>query len=395
MNRAADQFAAVRNEHHLVLVRHGTGGDDIAVPARGFDIDNALPAPRRDAVFVGRRALAIAILRHGENELFLRGQLGHLVGPERRFRHFPRLVFGPPLGVGISNVGVPVLDADRDVAQDRHADDRIALGEFHAAHARRGAALEDTDRFDGEPDALSPPRGQQDIVVLGTDLNADDAVPRVELHGDLAVRQDVREIGQGVTPHIALRRGEHKRQVGPLALVLGQGQQGLDGLALRQGKKVHHGLAPRRRCAERQAVGLHLIDLARRRKEQHRRMGVHHEDVRHEVVLTRAHARTALAAAALRAVGRERHALEVAGVAERYDHLLALDQVFFLVLDIAGDDLGAPRRAEFLLHLDEFVAQDLHQAIPAAQDVEVIEDLPRKPLEFVADLVAAQRGEPL
>ena len=97
---------------------------------------------------------------------------------------------------------------------------------------------------------------------------------------------------------------------------------------------------------ERQPPDLHLVDHAARGEEQHRRVRVGDEEAGDEILLARRHAGAALAAAALRAIGRERHALDVAGVADGDDHVLALDQV--LVLDLASrlHDLGAARRGE-------------------------------------------------
>ena len=51
------------------------------------------------------------------------------------------------------------------------------------------------------------------------------------------------------------------------------------------------------------------------------------EEVADEVLLARAHADAPLAAAALRAVGRDRRALDVAGVGDRDRHVLVGDQV--------------------------------------------------------------------
>ncbi len=52
------------------------------------------------------------------------------------------------------------------------------------------------------------------------------------------------------------------------------------------------------------------------------------EHLRDEILVPRRHARAALAAAPLRTVRRERHALDVALVADGDDDVLALDEVF-------------------------------------------------------------------
>jgi hypothetical protein len=54
---------------------------------------------------------------------------------------------------------------------------------------------------------------------------------------------------------------------------------------------------------------------------------VGNEETRDEILVARRHAGAALAAATLRAIGRERHALDVARMRDGDDHVLALDQV--------------------------------------------------------------------
>ena len=124
-------------------------------------------------------------------------------------------------------------------------------------------------------------------------------------------------------------------------------------------------------------------------------MGVDDEDLRDEVLVAGAHAGPALAAAPLGPVGGERHPLDVAAVAERDHHLLALDQVFDIVLELGLAQLGAPRVGELLPRRDQLVAQDRAQALPVLQDVDVVLDLLDDAGELVGDLVALHGGEPL
>ena len=60
-------------------------------------------------------------------------------------------------------------------------------------------------------------------------------------------------------------------------------------------------------------------------EEQHRRVSVSDEDTRDKILLTRRHAGTPLAAAALGAIGGKRYALDVAFVSKRHDHVFTLD----------------------------------------------------------------------
>src|SRR5262249_31421439 len=114
-----------------------------------------------------------------------------------------------------------------------------------------------------------------------------------------------------------------------------------------------------------------------------------------EILIARRHAGAALAAAPLRAIGRERHALDVALVADGDDHVLALDQV--LVLDFAFhlENFGAARGAELGFDRAELLLDDGNDAGSRAQNVEIVADLGTERLELAADLVAAERGQAL
>ena len=77
-------------------------------------------------------------------------------------------------------------------------------------------------------------------------------------------------------------------------------------------------------------------------------MGVGDEEAGDEILLLHRHAGAALAAAALRPVGVERHALDPAGVGHGDHHVLALDQVLVVDLAFLLDDLGPARRRELV-----------------------------------------------
>src|SRR5262249_55990978 len=76
-------------------------------------------------------------------------------------------------------------------------------------------------------------------------------------------------------------------------------------------------------------------------EEQPRRVGRGHEQPRDEILLARLHPRPPLPAAPLCAVGRQRHALDVAEMGDRHHHVLAVDEVFFLHLAFLLEDDGA------------------------------------------------------
>jgi len=180
-----------------------------------------------------------------------------------------------------------------------------------------------------------------------------------------------------------------------LDFIFGQRHDGGDALVLRERQNIDQGLAARLGAASGKPPHLLLRDLAARGEEQHRRVGVGDEQPGDEVLLPGLHAGAALAAAALRPVGRQRHALDIAEVGDGDDHVLALDQVLILHLAFLIDDLGAAGGGELVLHSDHLGLDDRLDASPGAQDVEIVGDLGGELVEFVLDFVAAERGEPL
>ena len=133
-----------------------------------------------------------------------------------------------------------------------------------------------------------------------------------------------------------------------VALVLGQRHDRGDELALLDRQDVDQRLAARLRRRDRQPPDLFLVDAAERGEEQHRRMRRGDEQPRDEILVARLHAGAALAAAALRPVGRQRHALDVAEMRHGHHHVLAVDQVLVLDLALLLGDHGAARRGELV-----------------------------------------------
>ena len=270
-----------------------------------------------------------------------------------------------------------------------------SLGQRDAAHAHRGAAGEHAHVVDGEADALAAGGGQQHVVALGADLHVDDRLVLVELHGDDAGAADIDEVGQLVAADIAAGGREHHVEIGPGGFILRQRHDGGDALALLQRQDVDQRLAARIGGGNRQPPDLFLVDLAARGEEQHRRMGGRNEEPADEILLAGLHAGAALAAAALGAIGRQRHALGVARMRHGHHHVLALDQVLVLDLAFLLDDDGPARRAELLLHLGQLGLDDRLDAGARAQDVEIVGDLDRELVELLGDFLASERGQAL
>jgi hypothetical protein len=114
-----------------------------------------------------------------------------------------------------------------------------------------------------------------------------------------------------------------------------------------------------------------------------------------KIVLARRHARAALAAAALGTIGRDRHALDVAAVRHGHDHVLALDQVLDVLLELVVEDLGAARRRELALDLEQLRAHQREQLVAVAEQLEIALDHLGDLGQLLGDLVALQPGEAL
>ncbi len=114
-----------------------------------------------------------------------------------------------------------------------------------------------------------------------------------------------------------------------------------------------------------------------------------------EILFARLHAGAAFTAATLRAIGRQRHALDVAQVGDGNDHILALDQILVFHLAFLIDDQGPARRRELVLDGRELRLDDRLDARARAQDFEIVGDLDGELVELLLDFVAAEGGQAL
>ncbi len=124
-------------------------------------------------------------------------------------------------------------------------------------------------------------------------------------------------------------------------------------------------------------------------------MGIRDEDLGDEIFLARRHAGAALAAAALGAIGGDRHALDVAAMGDGDDHVLALDQVLDVLLELEILDHRAAGRAEALFDVRELSAHDVLALLAAVENFQMLGDLPREIAEVGGDLLALQPGQAL
>ena len=84
IDRAADQLAAIGDEHDLVAILDRHGRDELAISLIDGHRDNAFAAASGDPVFVGRRPLAIAIRGDGQDDLLGGRHFRVTVGAEIR-----------------------------------------------------------------------------------------------------------------------------------------------------------------------------------------------------------------------------------------------------------------------------------------------------------------------
>src|SRR5690348_5529245 len=166
-DRRADHLALVGDEHQLLALARREARHDTAVALGGVDVGDALAAAIGAAIFVSRRALAIAVLSDGEDELLFLRQLLHALGGQRRL---PRLVALPRRE---AEIVFALLLRGADAVEDRHGDDFVAGLEAHAPDAHRRARLEFADVGRLEADRLAVSRGEEDVVALGEKLHAD------------------------------------------------------------------------------------------------------------------------------------------------------------------------------------------------------------------------------
>ena len=254
-HRAANQLSAVGHQYQFVTVGHREGRHHLhlrrLVAARQIDVGEALAAPPRHPVLVSGAAFAKAVVGDRQNELlaqlqFADPRVGKLDAHLRRTARLTALLadLGPAPGARHLQIAVAFLHRDLDVPQDRHGDDVVVLGQPDAADADGVAPGEDAHVGHPETDAFALGGGQQHVVVFGARLHVDQArVLGFQLHGDLAVGHDPREVGQAVAAHGAGRGREHDVRVAPGVLVLRHGHGRRDGLGRLQREQIDQRLA--------------------------------------------------------------------------------------------------------------------------------------------------------
>ena len=335
-----------RDEQHVVLVRdelHAREAPRLFVEDARLD---ALAAARLDAVVLGERALAIAVLSDGQ---YLRALPKH--------DHIHRLI---PLCKG-------------DGADAR----RVSA---HRAHIRLL-----------EADALAGAARDEDVVLARRELHGDELVVLVDADGDLAAAQDVVELARlGLFDDAAL--GRHHEV--PRA-VLADGQHGGDLLARGEGQDVDDGAAACRLVGFGDLVALDGIHLPEIGEEEDGDVRGADEHLLDEVVLLGAVPRDAHAAAVLSAVFGDGEALDVAAARHGDDDILLVDEVLVLDRAVVDGDLRAAGRRVLLADLHEVGADDGQHARLVGEDVAKVCDGRVQRIELFLELLHLEGGETL
>lgn len=114
-----------------------------------------------------------------------------------------------------------------------------------------------------------------------------------------------------------------------------------------------------------------------------------------EVAFLGLRADDSLPAAALLAIGRQRHALDVALVGKRHDDVLVGDEVLDVEVAHVADDLGAALLGVLLHHLMDVLADHVHQELLIPENRLVPADFLAKGVIVLGELADLQAGEPL
>ncbi len=287
----------------------------------------------------------------------------------------------------------------RLVLGHQHRDHVLARLEHHAAHAARVAAHRPHVVL-VEAHRLAAVGEQHHVVVAVGQCRADQVVAGVEVDGDDAGLARVGKlVERGLLDRAERSRHEHIVVGREAAELAGQRQHDGDLLARLQREHVDDGLAAAGARALRHFPDLDPVDAAAVAEAQDPVVRVGDEELVDPVVLLGLRGLLAAPAALLCAVLGQRLALDVAGMAERDDHIGRRDQVLGAELLHVVLDHAAPRaepgQAVLLAQRDQFVADDRRHALGAGEDVEQVGDLRHDLLVLADDLVLLEAGQAL
>ena len=271
-----------------------------------------------------------------------------------------------------------------------HGHDAIGGLQPNAAHTGRRAAhrahvvlLE----ANGAPVAGD----QHEVFGARAQLHPGQLVVVGQANGDEATAPHIAEVVQRRALDCAARR---RHDNGSVLLSAGEGQRGGHALPCLGGNDIGDGHAPCGASRLGHLVDFELIGVPLVGEEENVVVGVGHEEALHGVLFARDHAQDALAAAALRAVGRAGDALDVAPAGHRHDDLVGCNQVGIgQRIDRGGDDARAAVVAEARGQILELADDDVVDAPRIGQDPLQVGHTRPHLGQIVFDFLALQGGQ--
>ena len=276
-------------------------------------------------------------------------------------------------------------------ADDDERNDFLTLGELDAANAR-GIAPHRANLGLVEANGFAAVRTQDDVVRTVGQPDTDQTIAVAQIHRDDArgartrVRRQRRLLDRAVT------RG-HEHEV--LVVELFDREHRVDLLALFERHQIHERLAACIAAGLRQLEHPKPIDAAAIRETQQRIVGMRDEELLDEILVLDGCGSLAATAAPLRLVLGERLALRVAGMGNRHDHVLRLDQILGGQIDVVAVDFSAPRIAVLFADGEQLGAHDLSEPLVACEDVREIDDLRQQGRVLTDDLVLFESRQPV
>src|ERR1700756_5338 len=159
----ADDFSVLADQHDLRVLGHLRDAGDFAVTFGGLYVDDAFASAIGKAVFLGGRALAVAVFGDGENQrTFLRDQVGDFLGLDA-FGNGGRAFEGRDASLSAGS-GHSSCSCGTGLGRGRHSHDVVFVFQVHAADAG-GVATHGANCVFFEADGLAFVGSQEDDLL--------------------------------------------------------------------------------------------------------------------------------------------------------------------------------------------------------------------------------------
>src|SRR5271157_1303602 len=271
-----------------------------------------------------------------------------------------------------------------------HAYYVVAFFQIYAVYAVGGAA-HGADVIFVEADGCAFVGGDEDDLVAVGDAGGYEFVSLFDVDGVDAVGADVHELAEFGFFYQAVAGGEE--DVFVFFFEIAHGQHGADGFAGLESDQVADVLAAAGSAYVGNFVDLEPVDAAFVGEDENVGVGGGDEEMLDEIFVAGLHASAAGASAALHAVGGNRRALHVAGVAEGYGDLLVGNKIF--ENDFGGFvfDAGAALVSVEFFYFFEFFDDDFAKLWLGGEDGFVVFDSSADFFQLVGNFVDGKLGE--